>query len=65
MLYETYDKEAKTIAGHVLILILLEYALWVKEVIANAVKAGVLILILLEYALWGFLFAGIANFIWS
>ena len=54
MLYENSMKYVKVEWPEiVLILILMEYALWVSNDRRQKINWGVLILILMEYALWG------------
>ena len=53
MLYEAPTKLHIKESSNVLILILMEYALWVHKIMATLLKnCIVLILILMEYALW-------------
>ena len=52
MLSDHLSSVLKKFSATVLILVLMEYALWLEEKMCSLEKAKVLILVLMEYALW-------------
>ena len=52
MVSDAADSGGATQNGYVLILVLMEYGLWLLKEIDKNGPAGVLILVLMEYGLW-------------